>query len=295
MVKKIFFRIALLTFLLSITSCESNDKLSSDSIFSDVPVVRDSLEQWLLKNYTYPYNIDFKYKMEDIESDMDHTLVPADSAKSAKLAILVKHLWLESYDEVAGINFTKTYVPRIIHLIGSAAYNSNQTFVLGTAEGGLKITLYLVNNLTQSWIEDPQTLNYYYFKTMHHEFAHILNQKKPYDVSFKLISEASYVGDNWYQSSDQAAYEKGFVSLYAQSEPNEDFVENISIYATSSKSQWQAILDAAGDTGKATILRKFAIVRTYMKESWNIDLDVLRNVIQRRQAEIANLNLETLK
>lgn len=295
MIRNVFFGILMFTLFLSLTCCESSDELSSDSIFNTTPVVRDSLEQWLLENYTYPYNIDFKYKMEDIESDKDYTLVPADSAKAAKLAILIKHLWLESYDEVAGITFTKTYVPRIIHLIGSAAYNSNGTIVLGTAEGGLKITLYLVNYLTQDWIEDPEILNTYYFKTMHHEFGHILNQKKSYDVSFKLISEASYVSDDWYLYSDEEAYQRGFVSPYAQSEPNEDFVENLSIYVTYSKAQWQAILDVAGETGKAIILQKFAIVKTYMKESWNIDLDELRDVVQRRQDEIENLDLETLK
>ncbi|WP_205409921.1 zinc-binding metallopeptidase [Bacteroides ihuae] len=295
MIKKIFFGMLMLTLSFSITNCESGDELSSDSVFGTTVVVRDSLERWLLKSYTYPYNIDFKYKMEDIESDMDYNLVPADSAKAAKLAILIKHLWLESYDEVAGVTFTKTYVPRIIYLVGSAAYNSNNTIVLGTAAGGLKITLYLVNNLTQSWIEDPETLNHYYFKTMHHEFGHILNQKKPYDVSFKLISEASYISGNWYQSTDVQAHQRGFVSAYAQSEPNEDFVENLSIYVTYSKDQWQAILDAAGDDGKAIILKKIAIVKTYMKESWKIDLDELRDVVQRRQSEIENLDLETLK
>ncbi|MBP1593476.1 MAG: Uncharacterized protein H6Q12_494 [Bacteroidetes bacterium] len=280
---------------LSFTACQSDDKLDPTSIFDTTAPKRDALEQWLQENYTYPYNIDFKYKMEDIESNMEYTLVPADSAKAAKLAILIKYLWLESYDEVAGISFTKTYVPRIIHLIGSPAHNSNGTIVLGTAEGGLKITLYVVNSLTQSWIDSPATLNTYYFKTMHHEFGHILNQKKPYDAGFKLISEASYVGDDWYLSSDEEANQSGFVTPYAQSEPNEDFVENLSVYITSSKAQWQAILDNAGTDGATTILRKFAIVKTYMKDSWNIDLDDLRDVVQRRQSEIKYLDLESLK
>ena len=171
----------MLTATLSFTACQSDDKLDPTSIFDTNPPKRDALEQWLQENYTYPYNIDFKYKMEDIESDMKYTLVPADSAKAAKLAILIKYLWLESYDEVAGITFTKTYVPRIIHLIGSAAYNSNGTIVLGTAEGGLKITLYIVNSLTQSSISNPQTLNTYYFKTMHKQHLYIYPGDSFYD------------------------------------------------------------------------------------------------------------------
>ena len=36
-------------------------------------------------NYTYPYNVDFKYRMQDIESDHKYNLVPADYDKSVAL------------------------------------------------------------------------------------------------------------------------------------------------------------------------------------------------------------------
>lgn len=49
--------------------------------------------------------------------------------------------------------------------------------VLGTAEGGMKITLYNVNDINPDKI-DINLLNEYYFQTMHHEFAHILHQTK---------------------------------------------------------------------------------------------------------------------
>lgn len=49
--------------------------------------------------------------------------------------------------------------------------------VLGTAEGGMKITLYNVNDINPDQI-DINLLNDYYFQTMHHEFAHILHQTK---------------------------------------------------------------------------------------------------------------------
>ena len=52
--------------------------------------------------------------------------------------------------------------------------------MLGTAEGGKKITLYEVNSLDFENV-DIEVLNEYYFKTMHHEFAHILHQKRNYD------------------------------------------------------------------------------------------------------------------
>ena len=89
------------------------------------------------------------------------------------------------------------YVPKTFHLIGSPAYESSGNMVLGTAEGGKKITLYNVNDLNVKKI-NIEKLNDYYFETMHHEFAHILHQKRNFDPSFNRISEGKYVGADWY-------------------------------------------------------------------------------------------------
>ena len=282
----------------SIVSCSDNEP-DEATIFPVESPQRDDFDLWLQKNYTSPYNIDFKYKMEDIESDYSYTLVPADSAKSAKLAILIKYLWLDSYAEVMGQDFVKSYVPRVIHLVGSPAYNSNGTMVLGTAEGGLKVTLYMVNELTNDVLTDYDTMTSYYFHTMHHEFTHILNQKKPYDTSFDQITESGYVSGNWYQTGDSDAHGKGFVTPYAMSEGSEDFAEMLSTYITYTEAQWQAILDDAqsngGDTAVDALKQKLNIVRNYMSESWNCDIDQLRDCILRRGSEMQSLDLEHLK
>ncbi|MGV8092477.1 MAG: putative zinc-binding metallopeptidase [Mangrovibacterium sp.] len=286
---KLLIYILVFTMSCSFWSCDEDD-LNSDSIFDTSEVERNAFEKWLLQNYTYPYNIDFKYRLEDIESDMDYMLVPADVDKSVKLARLVKYCWLEAYDEVAGINFTRTYVPKIIHLIGSAAYKGDGSMVLGTAEGGLKITLYLVNSLQV----DKEFLNYYYFKTMHHEFAHILHQTKNYDPDFETVSVGNYIGNDWIYNSDTEARQAGFVTPYAQSEPNEDFVENIAVYVTNSEAYWNALLEDAGEEGAAIILQKFEFVRNYLNDIWSIDIDQLRDVVQRRTGELDLLDLDNL-
>ena len=279
---------------LGFNSC-SEDNPSSDSIFGGKTVHRDNFDKWLLANYTYPYNIDVKYKMEDIYSDMKYHLVPADSAKSAKLAIIAKYLWFDAYAECVGANFVKANVPRIIHLIGSPAYNSGQgTMILGTAEGGLVITLYMVNNLTDKMLTDYATVNEYYFHTMHHEFMHILNQKKPYDESYDNISRADYVSGNWTSIPEKRAYALGFVSPYSMENPAEDIAELYSIYVTSTPDEWNTILKAAGNKGASTINRKLKMVRDYMKNSWNADIDLLRNAVLRRGGKISTLDLNSL-
>ena len=173
--KKVIY-LALLIMTMGLVACSEDDKISSTTIFPTTPPERDAFDIWLQKNYTATYNIDVKYKMEDIESDMTYQLVPADSSKSAKIAILIKYLWFDAYNEAVGQNFVKANVPRIIHFIGSSAYNSNGTETVGTAEGGLKVTLYKINDIDESRIQTDayyHRLNEYYFHTMHHEFTHI--------------------------------------------------------------------------------------------------------------------------
>ena len=285
----------LLAFVASfaLMSC-SDDDPSSQSIFPTTSPKRDAFDKWLLENYTFPYNVEMKYKMEDIESDMKYHLVPADSAKTAKLSIIMKYLWFDAYNEVIGPDFIKENMPRTIHFIGSPAYNSEGTMVLGTAEGGLKITLYMVNSLDDETLKDYDTMNKYYFHTLHHEFTHILNQKIPYDQSCKLITESGYVSGDWYTISDKTAHQAGFVTPYAMVEPLEDFAEMLSGYVTMSQSEWNAILADAGTTGAASISAKLDIVRNYMQESWNVDIDQLRAAVLRRASTLSAVDLEHL-
>lgn len=280
---------------LGFSSCGEEDDLSPVTIFPTTSLQRDSLDNWLLKNFTYTYGVDFQYKFQDIESDMKYTLVPADSALSAKLAIIIKYLWFDAYNEVVGTDFLKGNVPRQITLIGSPAYNNDGTYVLGTAEGGYKVVLYMVNNLTDETLKDYDRMNDYYFTTMHHEFMHILNQKKPYNKTFDLISEGEYVSGDWYlRDTEKEALPAGFIRNYAMEEGREDFAETYSQFVTNSEETWAKKMDLAGKEGKAIIEEKIQMIRLYLRESWGLDIDALRQAVQHRAEEIRTLDLEHL-
>ena len=91
--KKIKYLFLILVAMCTATSC-SEDDLSPDSIFDTTAPQRNEFDKWILTNYTTPYNIDLKYRFEDIESDMDYNVIPADYNKSIALAQMVKYLWL---------------------------------------------------------------------------------------------------------------------------------------------------------------------------------------------------------
>lgn len=278
----------------TLVSCGDDDP-SGDTIFPTTPPQRDAFEEWLLKNYTYPFSIDFQYRMQDIETDKKYTLVPADSAKCAKLAIIIKHLWFDAYNEVISPEFLKRNAPRVLTLVGSPAYNSEGTMVLGTAEGGYKVTLYMVNWLTDETLADYSMLTDYYFTTMHHEFMHILNQKIPYDTSFDLISEGDYVSGDWYLvDTEEEAQPKGFIRNYAMVEPREDYAETYSQYITNPDELWQEKLNNAGPEGRAIIKEKLEMIRVYMRDSWGLDIDKLHQAVIRRGQQLDELDLEHL-
>lgn len=291
--KKIYMFLVAMAMTMGFVAC-SDDDPDGATIFPTTSPDRDALDVWLLNNYTYPYNVDFQYKWQDIESDMKYNLIPADSAKSAKLAIIVKYLWFDAYNEIAGQDFVKANVPRVITLIGSPAYENTGTMVLGTAEGGYKVTLYMVNYLTAETLKDYETLTAYYFTTMHHEFTHILNQKKPYNTDFDRISEADYVSGDWYQQDNTTALQKGFVRNYAMVEGGEDFAETMAQYVTCSDEAWAEKLSIAGESGSAIINQKLEMIRTYLKDSWGLDIDELHEAVQRRGQNIDSLDLEHL-
>ena len=290
--KKYLTYLAAALVLAGLSACQEKALDYCNSQIIDSKVEQNEFDEWLVENYIEPYNIMFKYRMEKNESDFNYWLVPATYENSIKMAKLMKFLCLEPYDVVTGSReFIKSYYPKMIHLIGSGAYRNNDTFVLGTAEGGLKITMYFVNEMRL----DPAYLNEYYFKTMHHEFAHILNQTKPYSTDFNTISGSEYVTDTWSDAwkNDAEAQQNGFISQYASSEAGEDFVELLSIYVTNTEAYWNNIIKNAG-AGADIINAKFEIVYNYMLNSWNIDLNELRDEILARQGQIGTLDLETL-
>jgi len=273
-------------------SC-SEDELDPVSIFDVTSPERTEFDTWLYMNYVVPYNIQFNYRYEDRESDNTYNLIPADIVKAEVMAKVTKYLWIDSYTELLGPDFMKAYCPRMIQLIGSKAYNSQGSVVLGTAEGGQKITLYNVNELDINNL-DISFLNYWFFKTMHHEFAHILHQTKNYSTDFNLIS-TDYQGPSWLNiESDEVANTMGYVSRYASYAPDEDFVEIISNYVTNPKGYWEYILATGGATGAPKLEAKMNIVRSWLLDSWGIDLDQLRDIVQRRSSEVLTIDLDAI-
>ena len=284
--------VSLAAALVLLSSCRK-EELSPESIITVDAMEQNDFDKWLDANFVYPYNIEFKYRYENNETDLNYYSVPADFNNSVIMAHLVKYLCIDSYDEVAGSIFTRKYFPKEFFLMGEWEYKNNGVFTLGTAEGGKKIILMGINYLPK-YMTTTANLNHYYLKTIHHEFTHILNQTKDYPVAFDQVSGSSedgYVTDSWSDSQYNDNLQRGFITKYARSSPREDFAEMMAMYITNSAEWWETQMEAAAaegveDDGRSRIETKLGIVRNYMEETFDIDLDQLRSTILRRQEEV---------
>lgn len=234
--------------LLPLASC-SDDKLG-DTIFPEITKELDEtaytypFDKWLWDNYLVPYNVNFNYKLQDIDANMNYNLVPADYDKAVDLALLTKYLWFDVYDKVCGTKLLKETSPRVLQLVGSAALNpSSGSETVGLAEGGVKVTLFNVNKLN---VNSFQSVNDDYLHTMHHEYTHILHQKKTYPAEFNRLSVGRYDGSNWANRGDLeggVVNSLGFVTKYASSDYREDFAEVVSCFITMTDAQWNRVLE----------------------------------------------------
>lgn len=280
--------VVLLAFSTLLTSCYKEESLNSESIVKTDNVDYTPFDYWLQRNYVAPYNINFKYRYEDNESDMNYYTIPARYDAAIILAHLVKYMCLEAYDEAGGIEFTRSNFPKLIFTIGEWEYENNGTYILGTAEGGRKILLSGANYVEQ-YMKNADDMNKYYLKTIHHEFTHILNQNINYTADFQLITGSGYVAGKWSTESYNTGYlQRGFISAYAQHSHSEDFAEMLSIYVCTGEQRWNNWMTQAGAEGSRAIAAKLDIVKSYMANAFGINLDKLRAAIERRQSDVVN-------
>jgi substrate import-associated zinc metallohydrolase lipoprotein len=278
---------AFLLVLVAFAACSKKDDLSG---VQDIPGLGGDtwapgpIDQWLLDTITIPYNIDVKYKWDQFEFDVTKTLVPPKEEVVIPAMQAVKKVWIDNYVKNKDLNFFKQYCPKFFALSGSASWNDNGTITLGTAEGGRKVVMYLLNEFrTKSMpgytLSDTANVK----QIMHvieHEFGHILQQNIAQNVAYKQICAGLYTG-NWNNVSDAAARQDGFITAYSMANDKEDYVEMIAMMLIEGKQGYENILASIpdgtsvnGTTHDEAISRlrqKEAMIVTYYKEAYNID------------------------
>jgi substrate import-associated zinc metallohydrolase lipoprotein len=238
------------------------------------------IDTYIKDTFTIPFNVTAKYKWDQGELDFNKTLTPPREEKIKPVLSAIKKVWIDNYVTEAGNAFMQKYVPKFFVLVGSANWNIDGTITLGTAEGGRRIVLYVLNDFRvkgmQGYVAADSVNIKMMFHTIEHEFAHIMHQTVLYPQDFKRISVGGYTS-NWNNISDKNANEKGFISSYAQSSADEDFVEMISIMLTEGKAGYEALLNTISSAdAKSKLRQKEAVVVNYFKDVWGINFASLQ-------------------
>ena len=297
-----------------LTSCSEDEVDKNISVIVDSQTPQNQLDLWLQKNYVERYNIELRYRWEDNQISMDYILVPAKYENSIRMARILKYICFDAFDEVTGgPEFVRSSFPKLVQLVGNPGWNSNNSYTLGSSEGGHKINLWYVNHLgdnlmvydsnwqlikNDSVIRDREELNSVYFHTIIHEYAHTFHQRVPYTSEFNQITGTAYLGGSYTSvfsgPDDPSIFQRGFVTAYAAYTANEDFAEVFSTYICSTPEEFQVILDKAGVDGRNKISQKLRIVREYFSSNWGLDIDDVRDAVQRREANLSEQNFDDI-
>jgi substrate import-associated zinc metallohydrolase lipoprotein len=268
-------------------ACSKDDKLDN---IEDIPGLGGDtwaatpLDTWLRTNMVKPYNIEVKYKWDQFEFELDKTLVPPDEAMVQPAIAAIQKVWIDTYVAEAGDVFFKRYSPKFLILCGSASWNvDNGTITLGTAEGGRKVVLYSINDFRTKTspgykLSDSIVIKQI-FHVIEHEFGHILHQNILYPPAFKQISTGHYTA-NWNNISDEEAHSTGYISAYAMSGYDDDFVETVSLMLTDGGAAFENLVNSippgtvngvSQAAAQSALRQKEAMVVGYFKSAWNID------------------------
>lgn len=279
------FTILILLLCGTLAACNREDALGNvDDIDLDGDTwVHGPIDFWIRDSLTTPLNVSVKYKWDQGELDFNRTLVPPKEEKIIPVLSAIKKVWLDNYIAEAGELFMKRYCPKFFVLVGSASYNTDGTITLGTAEGGRRILLYVLNDFRikgmPGYVPGDSNNVKMMFHTIEHEFGHILHQTVMYPEDYKRISVGDYTS-NWNNVTDDAARRDGFITAYAMSRADEDFVEMIAMMLVEGRGGFENIINGITQPGpngttpeeaKAKLRQKEAMVVAYFNDTWGIN------------------------
>lgn len=276
-----------LLMIVILVSCYPSEEL-------DVPVkdpveLQSELDIYIDDSFTDEYGMAIRYKYVDNYVSPGQRVAPPKLELVRPMLDFIEEFWINPYLEVPGGEvFFKNHVPAEIVFLGGLIFNSNGTVTLGTADAGAQITFTDVNAIDPTNPEwRTRQLN-----TVYHEFAHTVHQRYKLPNAFETIAAEGYTGPgSWFVLTNENALQRGFVSPYSTSSPNEDFAETVAFFLFDPDFD-QNFMELEEDCetddcvsrneGKLRIKEKLSAISDHYKKVTGVDLMSLRQAIQSR-------------
>lgn len=271
-------KLSLIAFLLGLVlvqSCKKNtDDLDKPILNLGGEVFPETEMDRYAKEVFLPYNIRVIYRWDQSAIPGDKKVTPINEDKVIPVLKMIKENWLDLYNlNAPSPDFMKINNFRQLILVGSSSLNNNNTETLATAEGGLNITYYKMNEFDPNDMIKANNVVH----TIHHEFTHILNQRKKYVKEWGTITKGY---DNaWTNKAPDERLQKGFISAYASSSDGEDFAESTAIMLAAGKRAMDKAYTLLDPAAATALKKKEVIIVDYFKNEYGIDFYALQKSV----------------
>ncbi len=271
--------------LIALMACYPSESLNVEEKETDLNL--SALDEYIEEHFVEEYNMAIRYRYVDRFVNPGVRVTPPKEEVVRPMLDFIEEFWIEPYLEVSnGAEFFRSHVPPEIILLGGFIYNPDGTVTLGQADSGARITFTNVNSIDP---EDPEW-SLLQLQTVFHEFSHIVHQRYKLPTAFETITTAGYTSaGSWFNLTDEEALNRGFVSPYATSSPNEDFAETVAFFLFD-KEFYEHFIDPdadcltvdceANNLGKASVAEKLSAITEHYQKVTGIDLVELRTIIQ---------------
>ena len=296
--------------LLFLASCQEEDLTYQPVLQAETYYEDDPIQQYFKQNFLDPFGSYVAYDYQDKYVDITKIGVPPRREVLIPIGDLIKTAWIEPYNQAAdeGEAFLHQYFPKEIILLGSSLRNPEGTVTLGIAESGVRMTFANINQYdpkapkekNKAWVDEA-------FRTLHHEFTHIIDQNFRFDPQpFLELSEDKYTSPNtWTRLTLDQAVSRGMVTPYGTSNPAEDFAELLAYIITSPPDHFSQLylteypcnnfidpnhteydklraednykLCQEVNAGRRIIQKKYELVKNYFRQQVGVDLLELRD------------------
>lgn len=266
--------------------CYNSEDVNVDE--KDEITNRTELDKYIQTNFIDEYNMAIRYLYSDNYLDPGQSVAPSKLENVIPMLDFIQNFWIDPYLEIGnGEAFFRKHVPAEIVFLGGLIYNDDGTVTLGTADAGARITFTNVNAIDETDLEwrDLQ------LQTVYHEFAHTVHQNYKLPSAFEDISPQGYTGGgSWFTLTDEQALQRGFVSPYSTSSPNEDFAETVAFYLFDTEFFENYIIEedcqtaacVEANAGKVMIAEKLSAIKQHYLKVTDVNLDDLREAVQSR-------------
>lgn len=274
------FNLFIVASIIVMSACSKSEKLLDVDLskynydnFEKLPI-----DDYIYTNLTKPYNVEVVYRFDRSHSDIAKNISPPKLDRVQPAVDMILKGFIKPYEKLGGERMIKLYTPKQFVLFGSHAFNDNGSLTLGTADGGRRVVLYDINNISNTNGMDIKRR----LRTIHHEFTHILNQLIAIPPSFQTIT-ADHV-DNWLaaENTDAEAKRLGFISRYARSSYDEDFAEMVAHLLVEGQVWFDNyVAEIPESVYRDKILLKESVIREYFSAYLKINFAALQEEIHR--------------